>query len=526
MTTPISAQPHCLCFEQFEEKAYQFFFQPLQGDTTWMKVAAVATLGLLTIVTCGLWLIPFAIFGTLEGRVSDETLEGLSPEILEILQKTPAFKKYAIQFPASSPYQGAMLGSGSLRPANFFFSKLFEGSGITTTLPRSGRLFAFEQDLSMVRNYIYSQDPNRIVNVTANGFVGDVLMPDRSTRPCNFSDIYGDKTYQISLGEIQQMLGSQKIFLCPELPVRFYRGLKLAMLRDRIVTVPATKLKNAPCPNIQHFLRQVQMNHRAYGFNTYEQFQWLMEKTFYQMGALVVKSEDYRSFVDAGMKIKERRVGENDAINLINACGIRPGAGSDSTDDPIIIKSMFRKVFASAQSGDLVLPAIGMGVWGGDPNLYWRCFLETVATHGTSLSHIFVNPRHQTTGSGIFAGAKGEEFRTLLNEYIANCHDPYALANLNKIVNLYYGNQDVKEFAENLKKNSARNHLVSLVNASDPDVTLGYHVCEYVNNPSIGQTTEENWSAGGTNGLCFEEVTNVHQGHNLHVPNPRIIEVR
>src|ERR1700722_1607389 len=276
---------------QIKENACQFLFRPMQCDTTLMKVAAIATLGLLTVATLGLWLIPFAIFGTLSSRVSNDALKGLNPKILEILRKTPAFKDYAIQLAPGSPYQGAVLGSGSLRPSNFFFSKLFEGSGITTTLPRSGRLFAFEQDQRSIHNYIVSQDPNHIVNVTARGFAGDVLLPNGSTPRCNFTDVYGDKTYQISLGEIQQTLRSQKIFVAPELPLLFYRGLKAAMQRDGMVTVPTTKLKDAPFSNVQRFLQQVEINVQHYGFSSLEQFHWLKERTFYQIGALVVKTE-------------------------------------------------------------------------------------------------------------------------------------------------------------------------------------------------------------------------------------------
>ena len=512
---------------QIKENACQFLFRPMQCDTTLMKVAAIATLGLLTVATLGLWLIPFAIFGTLSSRVSNDALKGLNPKILEILRKTPAFKDYAIQLAPGSPYQGAVLGSGSLRPSNFFFSKLFEGSGITTTLPRSGRLFAFEQDQRSIHNYIVSQDPNHIVNVTARGFAGDVLLPNGSTPRCNFTDVYGDKTYQISLGEIQQTLRSQKIFVAPELPLLFYRGLKAAMQRDGMVTVPTTKLKDAPFSNVQRFLQQVEINVQHYGFSSLEQFHWLKERTFYQIGALVVKTEDYRTFVDADMKIKERYVGENDAINLINACGIRPSAAiaTELNHDAKIIRSMFATALAAAESGDLVLPAIGMGVWGGDPDVYWRNFLEIVALCGSSLDRIFVNPCHQPTQRGIFTGAKGEEFQRLLNEYMRTCPDPRAIANLRKIVNLYDTKQDVMQLAVNLKKNSSPNHRVSLVNASDPDGTLGDHVGEYVNDPRIGKTTEENYTAGGTNGLCFEGVTDIHQGHSNSLHNPRIIQV-
>jgi hypothetical protein len=526
MTTAIAAP---LCHPQVKGEVCRFLFRPMQCDSTLKKVAAVATLAFLTVTSFGFWLIPFAIGRALttSRAVTNSTLEGLDANVLEALRKTPAFKDYSIKFAPGSRYEGAVLGSGSLRPSNFFFSKLFERSGITTTLPRSGRLFAFEQSHGFIRNYIASQDPNRVVDVSARGFSGDVRLKNGRTIPCRFTDIYGDKTYQISLGEIQQMLASQKIFLAPELPVRFYKGLKAAMLSDRIITVPDAKLRNATTPNVRHFLQQVETNPLAYGFNSLGQYHGLKELTFYQIGSLVVKTEDYRTFVDGNMKIKQRRVGENDAINLINACGIRPsGAGRDPHNDPIIIKSMFNTALASARSGDLIVPAVGMGVWGGDPNDYWRGFLDAVAQNGSSLEHIFVNPRHQPTRSGVFTGAQGEEFQTLLDMYISTCQDPRASQNLRKIVNLYDTKQDVMQLAVNLKKNSSANHRVSLINASDPDVTLGYHVGEYVNNSDIGKTTEENDTAMGTNGLCFEGITNIHRGHtDLSSHNSRIIQI-
>ena len=50
---------------------------------------------------------------------------------------------------------------------------------------------------------------------------------------------------------------------------------------------------------------------------------------------------------------------------------------------------------------------------------------------------------------------------------------------------------------------------VALFNASDPDVTLGDHVGEYVNNMGSAPTTEENYAAAGTSGLGFEGITRV-----------------
>ncbi len=57
-------------------------------------------------------------------------------------------------------------------------------------------------------------------------------------------------------------------------------------------------------------------------------------------------------------------------------------------------------------------------------------------------------------------------------------------------------------------------NLLPFFNASDPDVTLGNHVGEYVNNLDHPPTTEENYTALGTNGLCFEYLSSVRSDPN------------
>ena len=79
-----------------------------------------------------------------------------------------------------------------------------------------------------------------------------------------------------------------------------------------------------------------------------------------------------------------------------------------------------------------------------------------------------------------------------------------------RVMNLYSHNKDVLHLARMLKK-AYPEKVVSIFNASDPDVTLGYHVGEYVNNCPHTMTTEENYTAICTNGLCFEGITRVHR---------------
>jgi hypothetical protein len=154
-----------------------------------------------------------------------------------------------------------------------------------------------------------------------------------------------------------------------------------------------------------------------------------------------------------------------------------------------------------------------MGVWGGDPDLYWRAFLAAVIRGGAPFERIFVNPGHQTTRTGgPFNGYSGEEFQIILDETIRRCEasgDHLAVANLRKIVNLFDRKTDVVHLSSQLKA-AYPDRIVSLFNASDPDVTLGNHVGEYVNRLGGAPTTEENYTALGTNGLCFEGITGVH----------------
>jgi hypothetical protein len=109
------------------------------------------------------------------------------------------------------------------------------------------------------------------------------------------------------------------------------------------------------------------------------------------------------------------------------------------------------------------------------------------------------------TTDGPYRGYRGEEFAQILDEY--QIRYPRNL-NLRKIANLFDQKTDLLLLARNLKK-ACPERIVSLFNASDPDVTLGSHVGEYVNNIGHSPTTEENFAAAGTSGLGFEDITGV-----------------
>jgi hypothetical protein len=223
---------------------------------------------------------------------------------------------------------------------------------------------------------------------------------------------------------------------------------------------------------------------------------------------MVVKTEDYRLFADGDGKIIKRSRGENDAFCVINACGIRAINAEDTPKDfnQQIMTETFKAALRAAQSGLVIFPAVGMGVWRGDPKLYWTAFLDAVLSSSDDIEQIFVNPRHQKSKSG----EHGNEFQVILDEYIRNNKDnDKATQKLRKIFNLYDSQKDVLQLAHQLKK--AYPHLIiSLFNASDPDVTLGFHVGQYVNNLCHTFTTEENYAAAGTSPIKFEGITRVH----------------
>lgn len=413
-------------------------------------------------------------------------------------------------------YPDTSLTSLSIRPANLFYQALF-GPGAVTE-PGSGKLFAFRRSHCEIRRQINAADPDSVVSFSAKGTLAKIHSRARGVTDIpDLAAILGNAVYRISYGELQSTLASQKIFVAPILPLPFYRALKEAILKDGIVTLPGergdpVKLSAVKSRHSRAIVKDAAKNYQKYGFQTKQDCLDLLDLTFYQLGSLVVKREDFRSFIDKSGKILERNPGDPDAIRLINACGIRGIQSTPRTkiSNRSIMRQTFQTALTAAESGLAIFPAVGMGVWRGDPDLYWRSFLDAVIQMPPELEQIFVNPGHQTTLYGRYQGCKGEEFQLILDEYRKlYAKDPKALANLSKIINLFEKKTDVVQFARLLKK-AFPEKTVSLFNASDPDVTLGNYVGEYVNNLAHCSTTEENYTALGTNGLCFEGVTGVH----------------
>jgi len=425
--------------------------------------------------------------------------------IQRVIDKTPPFAGYRIA--AGTPYEGATLTSATVRPANLFFNALLGPN--STTLPDSGELFAFRIPHADIKNQIDHADPNGVVAFSAKGILGQIYgrqIPDLSA-------VYGDATYRISNRELQETLASQKIYLSPQLPIPFYRALKHAMLQDGIVILPChgrvpLKVQELWTLHCAALIAAVRARPNDYGFLSEQHCNETLDLSAYQLGSMVVKSEDFRIFMDANGKIIERNPGEQDAIRLINVCGIRDIYQTSPTiiDNKTIMTNTFKTSLAAAENGIVIFLAVGMGVWGGDPNLYWKAFLDAVIASADPIEQILVNPGHWASPSGPYQGCTGNEFQQILDEYRAQ---GVGLCNLDKIVNLYDQQTDVIHLAYQLKKEFP-DKVISLFNASDPDVTLGYHVGEYVNDLSHSTTTEENYTAMGSNGLCFETITGVH----------------
>lgn len=440
-------------------------------------------------------------------------IPGVPLEIQEVLDQTLAFEGYFIG--QGTPYEGTNLTAATVRPANLLYGAMrLRGWALGgETMPGSGELFTFLDPHSQIRNRIFEDNPDDVLDVSArwaDGRIGNMRI--------NMTDLYGDQICRISCGEIQEILNSQKIYTAPLLPLPFYRALKQAMREDHIVTLPGNdahpvKLSALQNPHCRQLIDGVRNHFADYGFSCREACEELLDLTLYQLGSLVVKTENYLLLVDANGKIRERHPGEADMIRLINACGIRGIHATPPTeiDNRMIMGQAFRTALIAAENGFVAFPAVGMGIWGGDPNLYWRAFLDAVIQAGAPLEKIFVNPRHQITPRGPYTGQNGGEFQTILNEYRTQyANNAQALANLDKIINLYERQTDVLQLSQQLKR-AYPDRIVSLFNASDPDVTLGNHVGEYVNNLNHANTTEENYTALGTNGLCFEGITGVHE---------------
>lgn len=473
-------------------------------------------------------------------------------KLKEVVEKTPEFNDYKFKLSTEflSKNKGienlVMTGMG-VRPSNLFFQAalgpLTKNNENVTTMPGQ-KLFAFTLEHGEIANFIKkNSETNEVVTFSAKNKEGKakviIKKKGKSDTKLDFDvdlkDIYGDKQYNISYKEIQKVLDSQKIYVSSLMPIGFYQGLKVAMEEDAVVELryirqdgKATIERPAHFndwtdKSVKAFLDRVRKSPEAYGFKDTNAFNELMKLTVYQIGSMVVNSEDWHIFVDAKGQIIERQAGANDAVRLLNACGIRPEKPvvTDPGTNKKIMTETFKTALAAAEEGIVLFPAVGMGVWGGDPEVYWTAFLDAVVASDLTFDAILINPNHRPYKEN--DKIAGQEFETYLQRHIAKySNSPDAneanLQKLQRIQNLQKEKTDLVQLARELKLEFP-DKIVSLFNASDPDVTFGNHVGEYTNNMPHTTTTEENYTAMGTNGLCFKSITKVHKDKN------RVIQV-
>ncbi|NGX52267.1 MAG: hypothetical protein KR126chlam5_00563 [Candidatus Anoxychlamydiales bacterium] len=453
----------------------------------------------------------------------------LSKALKETLNATPAFNFYGFE---KDPK--VHLTYLDVRPSNLFFEAL----KVPTTQPGTGELFAFVDSHEEVRKYIYSLPDSHVIQFNAKGKKTKRYEPGpygaTFQKEENLSDYLGSNTFKISAKEIKDMLNDQKVHISPLIPKAFYLGLKKAFDESKLVILPGdegdmwtmTDLLNKGPKPVKDFLQNIKSNPKDLGFvknDTMLSFEDVMDLTLYQVAALVIKTDKYYSYVDKGYKIRKREPNTKDDILLISACGIRGFAtptnlkvknNNDHTVDRKIMTHTYKTAFEAAKNGYAVFPAVGLGVWRGDPNVYWRAFFDALLQSKSSPEKIFVNPRHRNTPRGIYKNCDGTEFESILQEYKKK-HS--GNKNLDCIVNLYDEKTDLLLLAQNLKLKFPEK-VVALFNASDPDVTLGNHVGEYVNNICHADTTEENFTASGSN-FGFEKITGVRNDSSRILQN-------
>jgi hypothetical protein len=458
---------------------------------------------------------------TITAQPAPQQLSSPGTPVAGIIQVSPRFNGYIVSLPPNHVCNGMVMTALSTRPNNLAYEAIFRGSGIRTTLPGSGELFAFKgPSHHEIRTFLASKDPREVVSFSARGSVATIRM--RRGEPlitAPLGSILGTNTYQISYGEIMSCLDSQMIFLSPQMPKLFYTAFKKAMLDDRIIELPDCRLNECLNRNIKDLLAQVSANPTAFGFQSEEAFNTFKKLHLYEIGTMIVKRENYYVFVDEHGKILTRTANSPDALRLINACGIRDINDSTPNRNLALMTNTFKAALIAAESGMVIFPAVGMGIWRGPPEIYWTAFLIAVLEAPVAIEQIFVCPGHQNTSSGTYQGRNGDEFAEFL-QIFQSVHP--GNRNLAKIVNLFAEGKDMIHLARHLKS-AYSDKTISIFNASDPDVTLGNHVGEYANNqPHVGPTTEENLTVIGTNGLCFEGITDIHQEDGT----PRIIQVR
>lgn len=441
-------------------------------------------------------------------------VQKLDLDISLIIKSTPKFNKYGF---AADP--NVHLTDLTIRPCNLFYEALFRNR-FTVTQPGDDAFLRFNQPLSEVREYILSLPDETVISFSAMGRKAGLYLAKLYFGEVDLTTYFGWNTYQISAKEIKEMINSQRIHVSALIPRDFYLGMKDALANlppgsipgDDSSPITVSQLADQ-CAPLKTYFKEVQANPSKYGFindGTMFSFDQILRLTAYQLGSMIVKTDNYHCLVNQDYAIADRKIGQHDAIMQICACGIRgffasttlPGNEQHQIDYRIMQHTFQTLLKSAGKDAFILMPALGMGVWGGNPNIYWRAFLDAVLLAGSDLQNILVNPNHKPTPD---IGWKGEEFAKILDEY-KRAHPTNG--NLNKIINLFDEKTDLLALAQNLKK-AHPNRTVAIVNASDPDVTLGIAgPGEYANDICHAPTTEENFAVAGAT-LGFEGVTGV-----------------
>jgi hypothetical protein len=335
----------------------------------------------------------------------------LAKEAKKAVEETPVFNAYSF---SRSPH--THLTDIGKRPANLLYKALFGGSD-PTTQPGSGALFAFSDGAKRARDHLFGFWRSATFSLSAKGESSLVWQNGNAPEKKDLTQYLGENTFNISIEEVQALLKSQRVHLPRFLSNDFYLGLKQALKKDGIVILPGSDrnpltiqdvldaeypepttyqklfgINPSPENKALYFTQQFFKTDPRAKDHTFARQGQFNSLSLYQLGAFVVKSEDYYCLVENGYGLAQREVGDRDALRLISISGIRGFATHDDHElDRMIMKSAFSSALASTgRRGYVVLPAVGMGVWGGDPDVYWRSFFDAVVDHADEIPSLSI----------------------------------------------------------------------------------------------------------------------------------------
>lgn len=290
---------------------------------------------------------------------------------------------------------------------------------------------------------------------------------------------------------------------------QFYTTLESFLIEDGLAELPPIEGHDDLALHTSRFLKTVERSPSSYGFQGLIHFQQFRKLSLDQIRQLVLHTYPEDSSHDKPL-INQGHL--PDAIQLVNMCGLKDSHLRAISDDcqQMILRAAFKTALIACEQGMTLFPAVGLADGTGNPDLYWRAFLDAVKDTPTHLDWIGVNPEHSPTLYGIYKGSTGQEFQTILSEYIKEAKatkNSSAIANLGKISNLYSQRKDLLQLARELKKVYPRTRL-SLINGSNPDALLGNRIGAQVNQITRQCTdSEANYTALGTKFLASKTLS-------------------